>query len=132
MRVTAGKPSPHHSNSVSGYLGIAGQDRQLFQLALRYQYAIEGVAVVVRECKYMQCVSHLDGQHLDGIDTQLFGNEALQIGRQLELAEATLDGDFPTAGCAQKWFGVRILHDLSGTRGELWVVGDPPEKGVRV
>ena len=44
-----GASSPNHRNRVLGYLGIAGQDRQLFLLALRHQRPIEWVAVVIRK-----------------------------------------------------------------------------------
>ena len=73
------------------------------------------------------------GQNLKAIGSHLLGDEVLKVVTgNVKTAETSLDRNLPAAYGTEVRLVRAIAQNPTGTRGKLWVISDPPEKGVGI
>jgi hypothetical protein len=96
--------------------GINAHERQSFDHCLRDQQAVEGIAVMMGQCRQGCRVAHFNGQDEKTVLPDGAVKEDFIRLMQHVFANADLDGDFPV-GCRADEFGVgRVFDELARWR----------------
>lgn len=130
-RVLAGA-LPDDFDRVTRDLRVHADEREVFDEGLRYEQAVEGISMVVREVRYTNRVAKVDGQYLHGINRELPGEVGADVFGRTQLAQLRFDSDLPSAHDAEEQLVACIRKGIARPPREPPVISYPPEKGVRV
>ena len=111
---------------------VSGDNGDFLDHALRYDKAVEGIAVVQRKTFDTEHVFRAYIKEGDPVHPQLLQQKIRNRLRNFELADANLDRDFPQACDAQEQAVVLPEKRLRGVFPQLPVAGDAPEERVGV
>ena len=123
---------PDYLNSILRKLGVRGENGKFLQLCLRDNHAVKRVSVMARQREDMQGMAQLDRELRNRIPGKLFRNKNPRSLGKLQSADLCFDRHLPGAGRTEEEIVASVLYHVMGSPRDLRVVGNPPQKDMRV
>lgn len=111
--------------------GVAADDGQALSLSLRDEHTVEWVLVMSGQTGDTKRVIQSDGHYLETIAAEsLFG--AIQKRLSVQLADCSLDGQFPGRNNRHEDFAVGSRDRLPRCSGQPLATLEPPQERLRI